>query len=181
MTTSTTHQRALPAAGAFSAAWTPRRMLSRGEEVTSYRQGALSLTFPLPSGLESVPQTKALTLVRPAPERADELAGAQAWSARFVQAVVEVLAGDRPLTQLVRWTSPSVYADIARRRERLAERPARGPRKGRPHVATVHVCHPTESTAEIAARVATGARSRAVAARLDRSNDRWMCTAIDFG
>ena len=179
--TTTTHHRTLPAAGSFPAPWPPRRLLPSTKEVTPYSQGALALSFPLPSGLECVPQTSALTLVRPGPAGDGQLASSEAWAARFVQAVIEVLAGDRPVTQLVRWTNQAVYADIASRRERLAERTPRGPRKGRPHVATVHVCHPTDSTAEIAARVATGARSRAVAARLDRSNDRWMCTAIHFG
>ncbi|MBA2522855.1 MAG: hypothetical protein H0V25_05940 [Solirubrobacterales bacterium] len=105
----------------------------------------------------------------------------EAWAARFLQAVVEVLSSDRPLTQLVRWTDSTVYADIASRQSRLAARAARGMRSGRPHVATVHIYQPTDDVAEISARVTTGGRSRAIAARLDLHRDRWLCTAIHFG
>jgi hypothetical protein len=105
----------------------------------------------------------------------------EVWAARFLQAVVEVLASDRPLTQLIRWTDPAVYAEIARRRQLLATRAARTSRSGRAHVATVHICHPTVETAEVSARVTTGRRSRAIAARLDLRRERWLCTAIQFG
>jgi hypothetical protein len=98
-----------------------------------------------------------------------------------LQAVVEVLSGDRPLTQLIRWTDSAVYTEIARRRELLATRQTRSSRSGRPHVATVHICHPTTDTAEVAARVTTGMRSRAIAGRLDLRRDRWLCTALQFG
>jgi Family of unknown function (DUF6459) len=45
----------------------------------------------------------------------------------------------------------------------------------------VHICRPTAETAEISARVTTGRRSRAIAARLDLRRGRWLCTAIQFG
>src|SRR3990170_1128248 len=79
-------------------------------------QGALALDFALPSGLPAVPQAAALTLLvggdrRPGPApHPDALAtpatvpAARDWAGRFVQAVVEVIAGDRPLQQLIRWT-----------------------------------------------------------------------------
>ena len=147
-----------------------------------YSQGALALTFPLPSGVDCEPRSTALTLVQPGlSSDALEDSSSKAWAARFMQAVVEVLSSDRPLTQLVRWTDAQVYADIACRRQRVAERAARGHRPARPHVATVHICHPTEGSAEISARVVTGTRSRAIAGRLDLRRDRWICTALQFG
>jgi Family of unknown function (DUF6459) len=145
-----------------------------------YSQGALALTFPMPSGIDCVPRSTALTLVQPGPQLAD-MEESEVWAARFLQAVVEVLASDRPLTQLIRWTDPAVYAEIARRRQLLATRAARTSRSGRAHVATVHICRPTAETAEISARVTTGRRSRAIAARLDLRRGRWLCTAIQFG
>lgn len=146
-----------------------------------YSQGALALTFPMPSGVDCEPRSTALTLVQPGSPPSAALEGSEAWAARFMQAVVEVLSSDRPLTQLVRWTNQEVYADIAHRRQRVAERAARAPRPVRPHVATVRICHPTVTTAEVSARVATGTRSRAIAARLDLRRGRWLCTAIQFG
>lgn len=164
-------------------AWTSGGGHLAGEEGLGYTQGALALTYPLPSGLDSEPRSVALTVVQPgvvAPARSQPSSGA--WAARFLQAVVEVLSSDRPLTQLARWTDPTVYADIARRRQRVATpgKPGTGP-AGRAQVVTVHICHPTSDSAEVAARVTMGGRSRAIAARLDFQRDRWLCTAIAFG
>jgi hypothetical protein len=118
--------------------------------------------------------------VRPTAEDTDP--SAEAWAARFVQAVLEVMTGDRPLTQLIRWTDESVYAELNRRLAVISERRAGVPsRGGRHHVATVHVCQLSSERAEVAARVTNGRRSRAVAARLDRHRGRWVCTAITFG
>jgi Family of unknown function (DUF6459) len=161
--------------------WPPSRPGTGREEPAPYSQGALALTFPLPSGIDCVPRSTALTLVQPGPPRTGEVEACEAWAARFLQAVVEVLSSDRPLTQLVRWTDSAVYTEISRRRALLATRQLRASRSGRPHVATVHICHPTADTAEVAARVTTGVRSRAIAARLDLRRDRWLCTAIQFG
>jgi hypothetical protein len=147
-----------------------------------YTQGALALSFPLSTGLDCEPASDALTVVSDSPRQASATPDPQAWAARFLQAVVEVVASERPLGQLARWTDSAVFAEIADRRERVADRRAgaRG-RCGRQVVATVHICRPDCGVAEVAARVTTGRRSRAIAARLDYSRGRWLCTAIDFG
>ena len=100
----------------------------------------------------------------------------------YAQAVVESLGGDRPLTQLVRWTTRRVYVDLDRRAQlmRLA-RPATRPRTVRPQVRTVHVCQPTPECAEVSVHVRHGERSRAVALRLERRDGRWLCTALELG
>jgi hypothetical protein len=140
----------------------------------------------LPSGLDSVPHSRALavvTSVQPdtTPTADDAAPKADGWAARFVQAVLEVLTGDRPITQLIRWTDEKVYDDLSRRLDVLqARRQAVPVRGGRQHVATVHVWHVSDDRAEVAARVTNGRRSRAVAARLDLHRGRWVCTAIQF-
>ena len=162
-----------------------------------YTQGTLALTYRLPSGVDAEPRPGPLALVpsRPEPDpcgsddRADDAAGpavvapdAHEWAARFVQAVVEVVSGDRALTQLARWTEPAVYDDLGRRRARVARHRRPGPgRSGRQQVATVHVWQPDADSAEVAARVTFGGRSRAIAARLDFRRGRWVCTALAFG
>ncbi|MBA3309728.1 MAG: hypothetical protein H0U28_06660 [Nocardioidaceae bacterium] len=154
----------------------------RQEAGSHYMQGALALTYSLPSGVQADPRSSALTLVHPAPEEAGEAPDAHTWAARFLQAVVEVVSSDRPLTQLVRWTDQRVYAEIARRQQRVAaHRRSTVVRTNRQQVATVHICHPAPTVAEVSARVSMGGRSRAVAARLVFSRDRWLCTAICFG
>ncbi len=157
----------------------------QGAPTEAYTQGALALTYPLADGLEAWPRPSTLTLVTGEREQLldpDSVPDPEPWAARFVQAVVEVVSSDRPLTQLARWTDPRVYDDLRQRRARVAQHRRPGQvRAGRQHVATVHVRRSTLDTAEVAARVTLGNRSRAVAARLDFHRGRWLCTAITFG
>ncbi|MDN5746434.1 MAG: Rv3235 family protein [Nocardioidaceae bacterium] len=104
---------------------------------------------------------------------------------RFCQAAVEIVAGDRPVSQVVRWTSREVHADLRRRAHLVAR--AGGHQPGlarvqtvRPHVESVHSCFVCEDVVECAVRVRYGDRSRAIAARFERVDERWICTALDF-
>ncbi len=109
------------------------------------------------------------------------------WAHRYAQAAVEIVAGDRPVTQLVRWTAPGVYADLARRAQLVAR--AGGHQAGlgragqvvRPQVQGVRSCFVTDARVEVSIHVRHGARSRAIAARFELLGDgRWMCTALEF-
>jgi Family of unknown function (DUF6459) len=161
--------------------WDQLDLRHRGD-VSAYLQGSLALTFPLPSGLEAEPGSSALTVVGADVVAQSTVPDPQVWASRFLQAVVEVISSDRPLTQLVRWTDSEVFADISRRRHAVAAaRSELPPRSGRQQVASVHICRPSMLVAEVAARVSTGSRSRALAARLDFHRERWLCTALDFG
>jgi len=153
-------------------------------------QGTLALDFPLPSGLPAVPQAPALTVVvggadlpMPAPGSTPPPLPPRDWAGRFVQAVVEVVAGDRPLQQLVRWTNERVYADLSRRVRvlGLTTSAAARHRTERAHVRSVHIYQPRPDAAEVAAHVRHGARSRAVAARLEARRGRWTCTDLKLG
>jgi len=107
----------------------------------------------------------------------------QAWAARFAQATVEVLGGDRPLPQLLRWTTARVYQDLDRR-VRILGRTAPAPtrlRTIRPQVRSVHVFQPQPGSAEVSVHVRHGQRSRAIAARLERRHGRWTCVALQLG
>jgi hypothetical protein len=147
----------------------------------AFVQGTLPLTYPLPSGVDAVPQSSATTVGRVLAASAD-VPAVHAWASRFMQAVIEVVAGDRPLTQLARWTSPTVYEQIGRVHHHVsAAKPDTIRRSPRHQIATVHVCQVTPIVTEVAARVVGGRRSRALAARLDFERERWTCTAFDFG
>jgi hypothetical protein len=114
----------------------------------------------------------------------------QRWSGRFVQAAVEIVGGDRPAHQLVRWTSEDVYADLTRRAELVARAGGHAPGQARvqpvhPKVVSVRTSFVESGIVEAAAHVRYGARSRAVAARFERHEDerghpRWICTALEF-
>jgi Family of unknown function (DUF6459) len=111
------------------------------------------------------------------------LPDARAWGSRLVQAVTEVLAGDRPLHQLVRWTDPAVYMELYRRVRMLGlmtTASARGA-KERCAIRSIHVSSPTDNVAELAAHVRYGLRSRAIALRLEVHRGRWICTALELG
>jgi len=142
--------------------------------------GSLALQPPAARRtVQGVPQTPELRLVHDSGSSEE----VQLWAARFAQAVVEVLGGDRPLAQLVRWTSQRVYVELERRVSILARTSDAGRRKRmvRPQVRSVHVFHPTPESAEVSVHVRHGQRSRAIAARLELVSGRWQCTALQLG
>lgn len=112
--------------------------------------------------------------------------GLEQWVGRYVQAVAEIAAGERPPSQLARWTRKDVHHDLTRRAAlvaRAAGRPGRPRRRAgaRAQVAAVRVSFLDERTAEACARVRHGQRSRAVALRLEHVRGRWLCTALELG
>ena len=147
-------------------------------------QGALALNFVLPSGLPVEPQARVLRLVDKSPTAlvTTGLPDPKPWAARLVQAVTEVLAGDRPLTQLLRWVDADVYNDIERRVTVHARRqPPKLSNGQRASVRSVHVAQPATDVSEISVILQRGARCAAVAVRLENKQDRWLCTALEIG
>lgn len=113
----------------------------------------------------------------------------EAWTARFAQAAVEIVGGDRPVSQLLRWTSEQVYDELRRRAAVVGTAGGYVPGQGRvqpvrPRVAGVRTSFVATWTVEAAVRVRYGERSRAVAARFERLSDRrgerWVCTALEW-
>ncbi len=139
--------------------------------------GQIPLPFP-----DSAP-------VVPAPIERDALAGTTVLrqkAGHFMQALVEVLAGERPPRQLAAWMSTDVYGQLTSRltaRSRAGQRTMAQPRA---RVVSLHVAMVDAEHAEIAARFVQRGRSRAIAVRLElRRNHRqitqWLCTAVAWG
>jgi uncharacterized protein DUF6459 len=107
----------------------------------------------------------------------------ESFAHRFSRAVVEVLGGDRGPSQLLRWTSETVYAELQRRAALLAATTPgdRRVRRLRSQVRSVHLFCPSPVAAEISVHVRHGERSRAIAARVELVDGRWCCTALQFG
>lgn len=109
---------------------------------------------------------------------------AEQWARHIVQAALEVVGGLRPSSQLVRWLSPQVYADLRRRTHLLALATTRDPEQPHPvraRLHTLHASYPAPGILEAAVHVRHGQRSRAVAARFEHKPGRgWVCTALDF-
>ncbi|MGH1563394.1 Rv3235 family protein [Mumia sp. DW29H23] len=142
-------------------------------------EGSLALaTAPLADPhAAAIAERPRLSLVPPPERELEQRAG------RFVQAVLEVTAGTRPLQQLVRVVRPDVYEEMQHRLAVLARASTRAPRvpaAGR--VASIRVYRPREDAAEVTARVVRDGLSRAIAARLELDTDRrdptWVCVAL---
>lgn len=151
----------------------------------------LALEWTLPGDVDAVPiAVPGLRIVRrdPATDDTDPIVATIAtsrsslpepgpWTAQLVQAVLEVLAHERPRHQLARWLAPDVYVDLGRH---LAASP---PRRGatpaarvRRTVSSTHVFEPADGVVEATAIVVGGPRARAVAMRLEGWDGRWRCT-----
>lgn len=109
--------------------------------------------------------------------------GLDGFATRFAQAVVEVIGGDRGVYQLMRWTTDDVYEDLQQRSSLLQSASGKDPRRRRlrAQVRSVHLSSPQPDVAEISIHVRHGHRSRAIAARIERIEGRWRCSAIQFG
>ena len=140
-------------------------------------QQVLDLEFLLPGGLPAIPRVPQAGLTSPG-----QRGGVSPWAARLAQAVLEVEAAERPVTQLGHWVLPAIYRRLDRRQQlRARQLDPRSPRSRCPeHVRSVHVCHPTPDIAEVSVVTAGGDQCRALALRLERRKGRWMCTALDW-
>ena len=145
------------------------------EGVHGYVQDALAVDFAAASDEQFFgPQRTA---------RAD-LPDPTAWSARITHALLEVMTGVRPAPQVVRWTTPEVYAVVARRSALAARRltEGRAPRtRQRVRVRRVRVCEPADGVVEAAVVVDHGTRVRAVALRLVGQDGKWRVSALQVG
>lgn len=114
------------------------------------------------------------------PTRSSDLPDPEPFVAKIAQAMVEVISGQRPATQLIRHTSPTVYSLLARRALVSTRRLAAGPR--RPAVVRrIRVCEPTDGVVEACAVVVSHGRVRALAFRLEGLDGRWLMTQVAVG
>lgn len=163
-------------------------------------QAELALTYVLPSGVPAVPERPRLRLVppeglpgdellfEPQPTSSVHLPDPRFWGGRLAQALVEVLHGVRPATQVRRWLSEEVYAQVRwqsqRRQAGHVQRigppgPARGRRQPpRVVVRSVRACQPADGVAEVSVVIHDGERARALALRLEGSDGRWRATVV---
>jgi len=108
-----------------------------------------------------------------------ELPDPRPWAARLVQVLVEVLAAERPASQVMRHVSLAVYGDLVATPRRAAT--GRGRPAAAPQITSVRVSEPDDGVAEVCAVVRRHGRYRAVALRLEGQGGRWRCTALQVG
>ncbi|MBC2933871.1 Rv3235 family protein [Nocardioides sp. zg-1228] len=149
-------------------------------------QGALALdltprTAPPRPRLRSTRASDLVDLERASREQVDAFVG------RCLQAAVEIAAGDRPVTQLLRHAVPEVVESLSVRARTvaaaggLAPGRVRAPNPARPVVVGVRTALIRCDALEASAHVRYGRRSRAVAARFEVVRERWQCVALELG
>lgn len=100
--------------------------------------------------------------------------------AKMAQAIVEVVSGARPAPQLIRHTTPPVYAVLARRGLVSGRRRANGPRRSAV-VRRIRLCEPADGVVEACAVVVAQGRVRALALRVEGLDGRWLVTQLTIG
>ncbi|WP_347350251.1 Rv3235 family protein [Intrasporangium sp.] len=114
------------------------------------------------------------------PTRRSLLPDPTSFVAKMAQAIIEVIAAQRPAPQLIRHTSPEVYAGLARRALVAARRQPTGPRRSA-MVRRVRLCEPADGIVEACAVVVAHGRVRALALRLEGLDGRWLVTQLTVG
>ncbi|HWG03143.1 MAG TPA: Rv3235 family protein [Trebonia sp.] len=106
-----------------------------------------------------------------------EATGSGDWPAQFARLLAEVLAGHRPARQLLPFTTERVRMRI----RRLSPGFCAGQQ---PRVLRIHASQPAIGIIEMSVVINLGARTRALALRLERVVSggrpaRWLCTDIE--
>lgn len=97
----------------------------------------------------------------------------------IVVALVEVLQGRRSSEQLVRWVDEEPLAELVRQARAQRRRPPT--RLCSVRAQPVLPASGRVQAAEVSVRLADDQRSRALAVRIERRGDRWMCSELLFG
>ncbi|WP_347232806.1 Rv3235 family protein [Streptomyces sp. CT34] len=102
----------------------------------------------------------------------------------FAHQLLLTLSGQRPVHVLLGHALPAAYDRLAELAPLTPLRPYVAPGRRAP-LPTLHecgLCRPCDGVIEAFARIATGARLRALAFRLELGADtRWRCAALDIG
>lgn len=159
---------------AVSLAEAVRRTREAADHRPGYVQDALAVDFDAASDAQVFGPQRTTRADLPDPS---------AWASQLGQAILEVMTGVRPAPQVVRWTTPEVYAVVARRGALVARRNTQGraARRHRVQVIRVRVCEPADGVAEAAVIVRHGERVRAVAMRMVGQDGKWRVAALQIG
>lgn len=161
-----------------------------------YQQAALALEFATTTAEPTLPITPAIIrLVHDAawdevspedefferqPTGTADLPPAAAWAQRFAQIINEVMGGQRPAKQVVKWVTPAVLSQLQPQRSGSGVTQQRIKRLTPSVVKRVRVDQPADGVAEVAAVVRDRHRARALTLRLEGWDGRWICTSAQW-
>lgn len=97
------------------------------------------------------------------------------WTKQLATGIAEVLIGERPLFQLMRWVSFDVYREIDRQVQVKSDLHAI---RSRPFVRSLRIESTSAKVIEATAVIQKGKRGRGMGLRLEAENDRWRCTHL---
>jgi hypothetical protein len=132
----------------------------------SIRQSELGF-IPTPDDLDGELDRKLnikLTLISDLPDGG-------VWAERFIILALEVMAGARPIAQLSRWCSRKVFTYLI---ENIH------PKKTIPKIGKLHIGKPSEECMEVVLLLHSPARKRALMARFEALDGRWLCTCLQI-
>ena len=99
----------------------------------------------------------------------------EAWTKQLATGIAEVLIGERPVFQLMRWVSFDVYREINKQIKLKNDLHAK---RSRPFVRSLRIETTSEKIVEATAVIQKGRRGRGMGLRLEAENDRWRCTQL---
>jgi hypothetical protein len=99
------------------------------------------------------------------------LPNGELWAERFVILALEVMAGVRPIAQLSRWSSRKVFTYLI---ENIHQK------KSIPKLGKLHIGKPTEECMEVVLLLHGPVRKRALLARFEALDGRWLCTCLQI-
>jgi hypothetical protein len=135
-----------------------------------------------PRGPERPPGPAGVPAMAPRGTTASPVSPGRAAAVRFLGICVEVLNGHRPAAHLRALTTA---ADLTRVTDQLVRRTTRtylagrgAPRPHRVRLRGMRICEPRDGIAELAAVLEFGPQTWAMAGRLERHADTWLCTVV---
>lgn len=132
----------------------------------SIRQSQLSF-IPTPDDLDGELDRK----LNIKPTIISDLPDGIVWAERFIILALEVMAGARPIAQLSRWCSRKVFTYLI---ENIH------PKKTIPKIGKLHIGRPIEECMEVVLLLHSPARKRALMARFEALEGRWLCTCLQI-
>ena len=107
----------------------------------------------------------------PNPSPLHELPNLERWTLLYLICVIEILAGRRPIQQIARSTHRFIYNEIAGKAGSLREVP---------RINKIHRHQPIEGVVEVTMTLVIQNRVRALAARFEGVDKRWICTEFSL-
>ena len=107
----------------------------------------------------------------PNPSPLAELPNLERWTLTYVVSAIEIMAGRRPVQQLARSTHRFTYNSLLRNIGAITELPK---------IKRIHRNQPIEGVVELTAVLSFKNRVRALIARFEGVDKKWLCTELEL-